>query len=318
MDTSTQRTFRDMLSDSPRTLKNVLRAQDFRDRGFLAELFAIAGWLEKNQTNCMQGKKLVLLFNEPSTRTRLSFAFAGERLGANIHAVVRSDSSQEKGESIEDTVRTIVAIGADGIVLRHPNEDAVWRAALVCPVPIINGGSGKEHHPTQALLDVYTIFREVGTLDNLNIALVGDLAFGRTTNSLAYLLSKFSGVTIYLVSPEHLRMKGELVYYLSTAQGVTVKETSDLESVIHKVHVVYQTRAQKERAPDPTMHAQLSQYMIDRRMVERMKPGAIVLHPLPRNEELSREVDDMPQAKYIDQMRYGELIRRALLAKIFG
>ena len=311
-------TLSEMLANSPRKLRHVLRAQDFGDRGYITEIFSIADYLEKHRCDLMQGKTLLWFATEPSTRTRLSFSAAARALGGSVEAVSSHDSSQEKGESIEDTVLSIAKIGAaDIIVLRHSDEDAIWRAAFVSPIPLINGGSGAVHHPTQALLDVYTIFKTVGKLDGLSIALVGDLKYGRTTNSLAYLLSKFTGVKIYLVSPGHLRMKGELVYYLHS-KCMEPEEMTDLEWVVDKVDVIYQTRKQKERSADTSEHQGLSSYTLDRKLVGRMQKGAVILHPLPRNEELPREIDRLPQAKYLDQMHYGMLIRTALLAKILG
>ncbi len=306
---------RSMLAQSPRRLKHVLRAQVF-DRASLQELFLIAKYLEAHPVDCLKGKTLVWFAVEPSTRTRFSFSMAARNLGGLVDAISSSDSSQEKGESIEDTIRSIATMGADIIVLRHPDEDAVWRASKVCTVPLINGGSGKDHHPTQALVDVFTILKTVGRLESIEVALVGDLRYGRATNSLAYLLSKFSGITLHLVSPPHLRMKGELVAYLNDKEGIYVHETEDLERILPKVDVLYQTRKQKERTDNPDDHRGLSSYKIDRSAVELMKPTAKILHPLPRNDELSREVDDLPQAVYIKQMEYGVLIRQALLAKI--
>lgn len=311
-------TLSEMLSHSSRKLRHVLRAQDFGERDYLTELFSIADYLENHRSDCMRGKTLLWYATEPSTRTRLSFSAAARTLGGNVEAVASSDSSQEKGESIEDTVLSIATMeAADVVVLRHTDESAIWRAARVSPIPLINGGSGAEHHPTQALLDVYTIFKTVGKLDGLSIALVGDLKYSRTTNSLAYLLSKFAGVKIYLVSPGHLRMKGELVYYLYS-KGMEPEEVTSLEAVVDKVDVIYQTRKQKERSGDATEHQGLSSYTLDRNLVSRMRERAVILHPLPRNEELPREIDRLPQAKYIEQMHYGKLIRTALLAKIFG
>mgnify|MGYP001559402194 CR=1 FL=1 len=295
-------------------IPHVLRAQDF-DRRRIDDLFDSANMLEQKGSDCAKGKTLVFYACQPSTRTRLSFCIGWERLGGTAHAVSSSDSSQEKGETIEDTVLSLAKIGADVIVLRHPDEDAIFRVALLSPVPIINGGSGKEQHPTQALLDVYTIHRAHKDIDDLSIALVGDLKFGRTTNSLAYLLTKYRGVKLYLVSPEHLRIKGDLLHYLHES-GVQVEETADLDRIIGQVDVVYQTRAQKEYTTDPNAHAGLAPYVIDRRVAERMKKGAIILHPLPRNQELSREIDALPQQKYLDQMYYGRLIRMALLQEI--
>ncbi len=293
---------------------HILRAQDF-DRARLDTLFDAARMIEQKGDNCAKGKTLVFYACQPSTRTRLSFCIAWEKLGGTAHAISSSDSSQEKGETTEDTAITLAKIGADVIVLRHPDEDAIYRVALVSPVPVINGGSGKEQHPTQALLDVYTIHRSHKDVDGLSIALVGDLKFGRATNSLAYLLTKYKDVKLYLVSPDHLRIKGDLRYYLHE-NGVRVEETSDFERVIGKVDVVYQTRAQKEYVTDPHAHDGLAPYIIDWCMAQQMKKGAIILHPLPRNNELSREVDTLPQQKYFDQMYYGRIIRMALLQEI--
>lgn len=293
---------------------HVLRAQDF-DRARLNTLFDAACMLEQGTSACATGKTLVFYTSQPSTRTRLSFCLAWEKLGGVSHAISSSDSSQEKGETIEDTIISLAKIGTDVIVLRHPDEDAIFRCALVSPVPIINGGSGKEQHPTQALLDIYTIYRSHKDVDSLSIALVGDLKFGRATNSLAYLLTRYQDIKLYLVSPDHLRMKGDLRYYLHE-NGVQVEETVDLDRIIDQVDVVYQTRAQKEYTEDPHAHDGLAPYVIDRRMAERMKKGAIILHPLPRNNELSREVDTLPQQRYFDQMYYGCLIRMALLQEI--
>lgn len=311
------KTLTELLSQSQQKLHHVLRAQDFKDKNYITELFLIANWLEENSSDCMRGKILVWYGAEASTRTRLSFGFAARKLGGAVEAISSSDSSQEKGESIEDTIKSIATMGADVIVLRHPDEHAVWRASLTCKIPLINGGSGKEHHPTQALLDIYTIFRTVKKLDGLSIALIGDLAYSRTTNSLIYLLSKFEGVTAYLVSPEHLRMKGELAHYL-VQKGMKVVQTTELEPVIGQVEVVYQTRAQKERTADSAEHLGLAPYVLTPKMVARMQEKAVILHPLPRNQELPREIDSLPQARYFDQMYYGRLIRQALLAKIFG
>ncbi|MSR70428.1 aspartate carbamoyltransferase [Candidatus Kaiserbacteria bacterium] len=296
-------------------IPHVLRAQDF-GRARLDTLFDAAAMIEQKGSDSARGKTLMFYSTQPTTRTRVSFCVGMEKLGGTAHAISSSDSSQElKHETIEDTVVSLAKIGADVIVLRHNDEDAIFSVALVSPVPVINGGSGKEQHPTQALTDIYTIHRSHKDIDGLSIALVGDLKFGRTTNSLAYLLTKYQDVKLYLVSPAHLRMKGDLRYYLHE-HGMHVEETTDFERVIGKVDVVYQTRAQKEYTTDANAHDGLAPYVIDRKMVERMKKNTIILHPLPRNQELSREVDVLPQQKYLDQMYYGRLIRMALLQEI--
>ena len=242
---------------------------------------------------------------------------AARRLKAQTIEIASRDSSEQKGEPLPDSVLSFATMGIDVAVIRHHDEDAMYRAAVGSPIPIINAGSGRVQHPTQALLDVYTINRELGRLDGRSIALIGDLKYGRTTNSLAYLLTKFKRVKIYLVSPEHLRMKGDLRYYLHE-KGVEVVETTDFDLVIDKVDVLYQTRAQKERTSDSSEHNGLAPYIINHRVAERMKKDAIIMHPWPRQEELSRDIDSLPQQKYIVQMRYGVLIRMALLSWVFG
>jgi len=312
------------LESFPIPIKHVLRAQDF-NREMILALFQLADILEKGPMpfDIMNGRALVWFGNEASSRTFFSFSRAALDLGGGVMPLFSEFSSQKKGEVLGDTIVTLSTIGPeDIIVLRHPDEDAISRAALVSKVPVINAGSGKEQHPTQALLDAYTIFKTLGRIDDFSIALVGDLKYGRTTNSLSYLLTKFTGIKLYLVSRDALRMKGELRYYLhkhEVDQGcIKVVETSDFQWVVDKVDIIYQTRAQKERSTDAEHgeHEQNPPYIIDRAVAERMKEGARIMHPWPRNDELSREIDYMPQELYIEQMYFGRLIRRALLAII--
>lgn len=315
---------REALESFPRPIKHVLRAQDF-NREMILALFQLADTLEKGPIpfDSMKGRALVWLGNEASSRTFFSFSRAALDLGGGMIPLFTDNSSQKKGESLDDTIVTLSTIGPeDIIVLRHPDEDAISRAALVSKTPVINAGSGKEQHPTQALLDAYTIFKTLRRLDDFSIALVGDLKYGRTTNSLSYLLTKFTGIKLYLVSRDALRMKGDLRYYLhrhEVDQGrIKVVETSDLDWVIERADIIYQTRAQKERSTDAEHgeHEQNPPYIINRAIAERMKEGARIMHPWPRNNELSREIDSMPQELYIEQMYFGRIIRRALLALI--
>ncbi|HWB33757.1 MAG TPA: hypothetical protein VG753_00325 [Candidatus Paceibacterota bacterium] len=316
-----------LLADSPHTLRHVLRAQDFT-RDSILELFELAKLLEqcrqdKTPFPIMQGRTVHWYGGkkESSSRTKSSHFKAAQDLGgAFIDHSVANTTEDKKGESIEDIVLTISTIDPEGIiVMRHEEEDAIWGAALVSKVPLINAGSGKEHHPTQALLDALTVFLTIGRLDDFSIAFVGDLLFGRTADSFAYLLTKFNNVKISLVSRDHLRMKRALRYYLElhrTKKNLQVNETADLEWLIGQVDFVYQTRAQKERSENPAEHRDSPPYILDRKLVSRMKEGARIMHPWPRNEELPRELDSLPQQLYINQMYYGRMLRRALLAKI--
>lgn len=317
----------EILRSFNRPIRHVLRAQD-ADRDFLLKLFALAKLLEEMHKRdvhypIMRGRTLHWYSGkkESSSRTKTSHFKAAMDLGGNfIDQSVANTTEDKKGESIEDIILTIGTIGPeDIIVMRHEDEDAIWGAALKSRAPLINAGSGKEHHPTQAWLDGLTAFLVKGHLDRILIAFVGDLLFGRTADSFAYTLTKFDDIVMYLVSRDHLRMKRALRYYLElhrVTKNLQVIETNDLEWVIDKVDFVYQTRAQKERSDDPTEHRLNPPYILSRKLVERMKPGARIMHPWPRNEELPREIDDMPQQLYINQMYYGRMLRRALLAKI--
>ncbi|MBP9711021.1 MAG: hypothetical protein KBD50_02040 [Candidatus Pacebacteria bacterium] len=316
---------RELLEGSPRQLRHILRSQDF-DRALISELFMLGDLLERRKDTeevrtLMRGRTLHWYGDEASSRTAVSFIKAAQDLGGNYIARSIGESSEgKKGESLEDTILTLSTIGAEDIIaLRHPDEDAIYRAALVSKVPVINAGSGGEQHPTQGLLDLRTAFSVRNSLDGLNIGFGGDLKNARASNSFIYSLTKFRDITFYLVSRDGLRIKGELRYYLERhkeSMNIRVIETSDLEWVIDQVDIFYQTRAQKERAANASEHDSNPPFIIDRKMAARMKPGARIMHPLPRNEELAREIDHMPQQLYVEQMRFGRIIRRALLAKI--
>ncbi|MBO0686975.1 MAG: aspartate carbamoyltransferase, partial [Candidatus Dormibacteraeota bacterium] len=267
----------------------------------------------------LQGRIMAALFYEPSTRTRLSFESAMLRLGGRTISTenAREFSSAAKGETLEDTIR-IVSGYADVIVLRHPEEGAAKRAAAVADVPLINAGDGKGQHPTQALLDVYTIRDELGRLDEVRVAMVGDLANGRTVRSLAYLLTRYRGVEITFVAPPQVAMGEDIKRHLDQS-GVRWQETGDLERVLSEVDVVYQTRIQKERFESEEAYRQVrGTYLIGPEQMHLMRPDAILMHPLPRVDEISAEVDGDPRAAYFRQARNGVQIRMALLDQVLS
>ena len=239
------------------------------------------------------------------------------RLGGSvIHTEHASEfSSVSKGETLQDTIR-VIGNYADVIVLRHSEEGASDRAARVSGVPIINAGDGTGQHPTQALLDLYTIQKELHKIDGISIALVGDLKNGRTVRSLAYLLGKYRDIKIYFVSPQELRMANDIKEYLQR-HGVFCSEISDLQNVLPSVDVVYQTRIQQERFEDSSEYEKLKgSYTIGKKEIALMNETAILMHPLPRVDEITPEVDTSPKAVYFKQTYYGLLIRMALLETV--
>ncbi|MEM2972058.1 MAG: aspartate carbamoyltransferase [Candidatus Bathyarchaeia archaeon] len=272
--------------------------------------------LAKKGSDMLKGKILATLFFEPSTRTRLSFEAAMQKLGGSTIGFAEAEiASVRKGENLADTVRTVENY-ADVIVVRHPLEGAAKLAAEFAEVPIINGGSGAEEHPTQALLDLYTIVKEKGRIDGLKIALVGDLRYGRTVHSLAYAFSLFN-IELYLVSPEALKMRREVLQTIK--ERIPVTEKTSLEKIIPLIDVLYVTRIQKERFPDPAEYAKVKgSYRIDLATLSEAKKDLIILHPLPRVDEIDAEVDNTPHARYFQQVWNGVVVRMALLALILG
>ncbi len=264
----------------------------------------------------LEGKILATLFFEPSTRTRLSFEAAMHKLGGSTIGFAEAEiASVKKGENLADTIR-VVENYADVIALRHPLEGAARLAAEFSKVPIINGGSGGEEHPTQALLDLYTIMKEKGKIEGLKIALVGDLRYGRTVHSLAYALSLYD-IELYLVSPESLKMRREVLETIREKIPVTIR--TNLEKVVSQVDVLYVTRIQKERFPDPVEYAKVKgSYKIDLETLNKAKEDLAILHPLPRVDEISSEVDDTPHARYFKQVWNGIVVRMTLLTLILG
>ena len=267
-------------------------------------------------SDMLKGKILATLFFEPSTRTRLSFEAAMLKLGGSVIGFAEAElASVKKGENLADTVRTVENY-ADVIALRHPLDGAAKLAAELAKVPIINGGSGSEEHPTQALVDLYTIQKEKGKIDGLKIALVGDLRYGRTVHSLAYALSLYN-IELYLISPESLRMRREVLRTIN--RKVSVTEDSNLEKVIPQIDVLYVTRIQKERFPDPAEYAKVKGvYKINLETLSTAKKDLIILHPLPRVDEIAAEVDKTPQARYFQQVWNGVVVRMALLALVLS
>ena len=297
-------------------LKHVIESQQL-SRSLLEELFVQTDEIKREAhrfSGRLNGRVMAALFYEPSTRTRLSFEAAMLRLGGQTMGTdnAREFSSAAKGETLEDTIR-IVSGYADVIVMRHNEEGAAKRAAEVSTVPIINAGDGPGQHPTQALLDLYTIREELRRIDGIRIAMVGDLANGRTVRSLTYLLSKFKDMKIWFVAPPQVAMREDLKTHL-TEHNVPWIETEDLDAVLPEVDVVYQTRIQKERFADPAAYQALKGiYRIDSRALGLMRKYAIVMHPLPRVDEIAPEVDADPRAAYFRQAHNGLQIRMALL-----
>jgi len=298
--------------------KDVISIKDF-SRSDIDELMAKTDSMEalaKTGSDMLHGKLMGTLFYEPSTRTRLSFESAMMRLGGGALGFAESKvASVEKGENLADTVRTVENY-TDILVIRHPLEGAARLAADFASIPVINAGSGAQEHPTQALLDLYTIRRELGSIDGATIALAGDLRYGRTVHSLAYALSLYK-VKLYLVSPDLLRMRPEIV--LDIRDRIPVAEASEMEALLPKLDVLYMTRIQKERFGDPAEYEKVKgSYQLAANHLRNVKEKMIVMHPLPRVDEISFEIDETKHAKYFKQMWYGLLTRMALLASVLG
>jgi aspartate carbamoyltransferase catalytic subunit len=299
----------------PMKLKHVVESQQFTVP-LLMELFDRTRGMERvvarGGSLDYQHRIMATLFYEPSTRTRFSFEAAMHRLGGRVLSTehARTFSSEIEGEQVEDSIR-IIGSYSDVIVIRHHEPGGAARAAQVSAVPVINAGDGNGgQHPTQALLDLYTIYRE-RPLDGLSVAIIGELDRGRTARSLAYLLAKFDRVKIYFVSPLELQMKADILEYLDE-HGIRYEVESDINRVIGEVDVVYQTRIR----PDRVAESSLKRYAIDSAVLRRMKPDAMILHPLPRTVELDRTVDTDPRALYFRQAVNGLYVRMALLTML--
>lgn len=301
-------------------LNHVCESQQF-DRPLLEYLFKAADTMKadlstrpRQYTEVLKDKIMASLFYEPSTRTRFSFESAMTRLGGRIITTenAKEFSSAAKGETIYDTIRVMNGY-VDIIILRHNEPGAAKKAAEVSSVPVINAGDGAGQHPTQALLDLYTIKDNLGRIDELSIAMVGDLKYGRTVRSLSYLLTKFNGIQIYYVAPPVCRMDDDIKEYLDRNQ-VKWKEEEHLEKVLADVDCVYMTRIQRERFHDPEDYKQATgKYILTSAKIQHMNADAIIMHPLPRVTEIPSDVDQDPRSRYFEQAQNGLYIRMALL-----
>lgn len=304
-------------------LKNadILSAKQF-NRGDIEAVLKMAGKMEifsskKKWGDLLKGKLMASLFYEPSTRTRLSFETAMQRLGGNVISVVGAQfSSLSKGETLYDTGKTIENF-ADVMVIRHPKDGAAEELAEGSGVPVINAGDGINEHPTQALLDLYTIQKELGKIDGKTVVMVGDLKYGRTVHSLSLMLSHFNTEFIF-VSPKDLKMP-ESICRMLKEKGVSYKETSNLSEAAKWADVLYMTRIQQERFADPAEYEKhKNAYILDRELISAKCPKAIIMHPLPRIWEIKRDVDDLSGAAYFKQVKNGVTVRMALLAMVLG
>ncbi len=300
-------------------MRHILSTQQFLNRKELLNIFKKADTFEKADykdkvPKSLRDKILSCVFYEPSTRTRFSFESAMLKLGGQVISTESAEqfSSTIKGETLEDSVRNISGY-SDMIVLRHHKPEAAEDAAKVSPVPIINAGDGDGEHPTQALLDFYTIQKELGRIDNFKIAMVGDLLYGRTIHSLIYLLSLSNNVEVSLAAPKELQLPKKYKTFLNS-QKIKFSESDNLESVLSEIDVLYMTRIQKERFSSEQLYEQVKDsFVLNKKMLSKLNEQAIIMHPLPRVNEISREIDDDKRAAYFRQSKNGLYIRMALL-----
>lgn len=283
----------------------------------LDEILTLAGKIEKDPekyAHACEGKKLATCFYEPSTRTRLSFEAAMMNLGGNVLGFSSAaSSSAAKGESVSDTIR-MISCYADICAMRHPKEGAPLVASLHSSIPVINAGDGGHQHPTQTITDLLTIRSLKGRLGNLTIGLCGDLKFGRTVHSLINALSRYENVKFVLISPEELRVPGYIREEVLEAKNIEYKEVVRLEEVMPELDLLYMTRVQKERFFNEEDYVRMKDfYILDKKKMKLARQDMLVLHPLPRVNEISVEVDDDPRAVYFKQVQYGVYARMALI-----
>jgi aspartate carbamoyltransferase catalytic subunit len=297
--------------------KSLVSIDDYTKDEQLRILDLAEGFEARPVQNILEGYVVATLFFEPSTRTRLSFESAASRLGAQVIGFSEAGSSSvSKGESLNDTILT-VSNYADIIVMRHPREGSARYASEVSPVPIINAGDGANQHPTQTLLDMYSIRKTQGRLDNIQIAFVGDLKYGRTVHSLTFALCNFNA-TFHLVSPEELKLPSYVKRKIKDNK-LDYYQYTDMHEVIPKVDILYMTRIQKERFSDPIEYERVKNaYILRNDMLSAARENMRVLHPLPRVNEIETDVDDNPMAYYFQQAQNGVYVRQALLASILG
>ena len=300
-------------------MRHLLNPLDFSVEE-IDDLLALARDIEQNlpqYAHVCDGKKLATLFYEPSTRTRLSFEAAMLSLGGNVLGFSSADSSSAaKGESVADTIR-MISCYADICAMRHPKEGSAFVAAQKAEIPVINAGDGGHQHPTQTLTDLMTIRSMKGRLDNLTIGLCGDLKFGRTVHSLIHAMVRYPNIKFILISPPELRVPDNIREDVLIANNVEFEEVGNLDEAIGCLDILYMTRVQKERFFNEEDYIRLKDcYIMDKKKMKRAKEDMYVLHPLPRVNEISVEVDDDPRAAYFKQARYGVYVRMALIMRL--
>lgn len=297
--------------------KSLVSITDYSKEDYL-EIIRVASEFEKNPIqDILRGYVIATLFFEPSTRTRLSFESAVNKLGGRVIGFTDAGtSSVQKGESLKDSILT-VANYSDLIVMRHPIEGSARFASEICNIPIVNAGDGTNQHPTQCLLDLYSIYKTQGTLENLNIAMVGDLKYGRTVHSLIMALSEFNP-TFNFISPDELRIPLEYKAFLNN-KGLKYYEHTELEDALQYSDIIYMTRVQRERFSDPIEYEKVKNaYVLKNSMLQNTKDNMKILHPLPRVNEISTDVDTNPKAYYFHQALNGVYTRQAIISKILG
>ncbi len=297
--------------------RSLVSIDDLTTDEILSILDKAAGFEKQPVSNVLAGKVIATLFFEPSTRTRLSFESAINHLGGKIVGFADSSSSSvSKGETLYDTIR-MVNNYCDLIVMRHPVEGSARYASEIATVPVINAGDGANQHPTQTLLDMYSIKKTQGTLDNLNIFMVGDLKYGRTVHSLMMAMSRWN-TTFNFIAPDELKMPDEFKLYLDNL-GLKYYEHSDFTDIISKADIIYMTRVQRERFSDPMEYEKVKNvYVLRNSMLQNTKPNMRILHPLPRVNEIHTDVDANPKAYYFEQALNGVFTRQAILCSLLG
>lgn len=298
--------------------RDLISITDYTKEEYL-QIMELAAEFEKNPNqDLLKGKVVASLFFEPSTRTRLSFETAISRLGGRIIGIADPGSSSvTKGETLHDTIK-MVTIYADLIVMRHPLEGAARYAAEIATVPVINAGDGANQHPTQTLLDMYSILKTQGRLDNLNIFMVGDLKYGRTVHSLLMAMSEFDNQIFNFIAPEELLMPEEYKMHLKE-KGIRYFEHREFTDIISAADIIYMTRVQKERFSDPIEYEKVKNvYILREKMLRNTKPNVRVLHPLPRVNEIHTDVDSSEKAYYFEQALNGVFAREAIISHILN
>lgn len=298
--------------------KDLISITDFTKEEYLRIMELAKEFEQSPNQDLLKGKVVATLFFEPSTRTRLSFETAINRLGGKIIGFADSGSSSvKKGETLHDTIR-MVSNYADLIVMRHPLEGAARYAAEVANVPVINAGDGANQHPSQTLLDMYSILKTQGTLDNLNIFMVGDLKYGRTVHSLLMAISQFENPIFNFIAPDELLMPEEYKMHLRE-KGIRYFEHKEFNDIISEADIIYMTRVQKERFSDPIEYEKVKNvYILRNAMLKKTKPNVRVLHPLPRVNEIHTDVDTNEKAYYFEQARNGVYTREAIITHLMN